>query len=131
MKLPVLYEFVFMAFMLVVIDYIYLKNVSNYFNSQVEKIQGSRITLNMSGALLCYVVIVLSLYYFIIRRRETILNAMLFGWSVYLIYELTNKAIFNEWKWNTVLIDGIWGGLLYGLTTLVVYSMFGIQYKWF
>jgi len=131
MKLPVLYEFVFMAFMLVVIDYIYLKNVSNYFNSQVEKIQRSRITLNMSGALLCYVVIVLSLYYFIIRRRETILNAMLFGWSVYLIYELTNKAIFNEWKWNTVLIDGIWGGLLYGLTTLVVYSMFGIQYKWF
>ena len=131
MKLPAIYEFGFMAFLLVIIDYFYLATISKYFNLQIEKVQGSRITLNLWSAILCYVVIVSSLYYFIIKRRETILNAVLFGWSVYLIYELTNKTILNEWRWSTVVIDGLWGGVLYGLTTLAVYSAFGISYKWF
>jgi len=39
------------------------------------------------------------------------------------IFDFTNKAIFDKWSWETVLLDGVWGGILYGLTTYLVYKL--------
>ena len=69
--------------------------------------------MNYLAAGLCYVVIIACVYKFIILPGASILDAAMLGWSVYLIYELTNKALFNLWSWNTVLIDGLWGGILF------------------
>ena len=40
--------------------------------------------------------------------------------------QVFNKALFKNWTWITVLIDGIWGGLLFLLTTLISYKVFKI-----
>jgi len=122
-------ELSLLAFLVIVIDYVYLSNIAKYFNNQIEKVQGTKIVLDFYAAGLCYLVLVLSLYYFIIRRRESILNAVLLGLSTYLIYEFTNKAILKDWMWTTVLLDGLWGGLLYGLSTFIIYYTFNIPFK--
>lgn len=114
-----IFKILLLAILLVVIDYIYLKSVTPYFNKQIAAVQGSIIKMDYVGAILCYLFIVTVLYYFIISKNSPIRDALLLGWCVYFIYELTNKGIFTKWTWTTVFIDGIWGGILFGLVTIV------------
>ena len=74
--------------------------------------------MDFIGAMLCYLFIIIALYHFIIRKNAPIRDAMILGWCIYMIYELTNKAILSNWSWTTVLIDGIWGGILFGLVSI-------------
>jgi uncharacterized membrane protein len=109
-----------LGFIIVIIDYIYLSIIKNYFNNQISLIQGSKMNVKLLPAILCYLFIVFVLYYFIINKNASILESMCLGWSIYFIYELTNKAIINKWKWKTVLLDGIWGGILFGISTVII-----------
>ena len=77
--------------------------------------------MNYLAAGLSYLTLTLGLYYFIIRTRKPVIEAMLIGWFVYFVYELTNKAIISNWNWTTVIIDGLWGGISFGLTTWLFY----------
>jgi uncharacterized membrane protein len=36
-----------------------------------------------------------------------------------MVYESTNYAILKDWKIQTLLMDGLWGGILFGLTTYI------------
>ena len=109
------------------LDMVYLKLTGGHFNTLVKSIQGNKLTLQMVPAVLAYITLVFSLYYFIIRENKKITDAMLLGWSIYLVYDFTNKAIFNKWTWETVLLDGVWGGILYGLTTFIVYKLSNLK----
>lgn len=111
------------ALVLSVIDMAYLKLTGGHFNSLVKSIQGSKLSLQIVPAVLAYITLIFSLYYFIIRENRKVTDAMLLGWSIYLVYDFTNKAIFDKWTWETVLLDGVWGGVLYGLTTFIVYKL--------
>ena len=105
------------------LDMIYLKLTGAHFNSVVKSIQGTDLELQLLPAIFAYITIGLSLYYFIIRENRSITDAMLFGWATYFIFDFTNKAIFKNWGWDSVLLDGLWGGILYGLTTFLVYKL--------
>lgn len=109
------------------LDMIYLKLTGGHFNTLVKSIQRSKLTLQMVPAVLAYITLVFSLYYFIIRENRKITDAMLLGWSIYLVYDFTNKAIFDKWNWETVVLDGVWGGILYGLTTFIVYKLSNLK----
>lgn len=114
---------------MIILDYFYLSYVSKYFNMMLINIQGSPIKLDYLSASLCYLTLVFSVYYFIISRNESIFNAMMLGWVIYFVYEFTNKAIIKNWSWMSVIIDGVWGGLLFGLTTMIVYYINGKRYR--
>lgn len=106
-------EILLLALIVLVIDLGFLWSMRNYFNNQIRVIQGTNMMMNYLAGGLCYVVIIACIYKFIILQGLSILDAAMLGWSIYLIYELTNKALFNLWSWNTVLIDGLWGGILF------------------
>jgi uncharacterized membrane protein len=112
-------EIILLAVIVLVIDLGFLWSMRNYFNGQIRAIQGTNMSMNYLAAGLCYVVIIACLYKFIILPGASILDAAMLGWSVYLIYELTNKALFNSWEWQTVLIDGVWGGILFASSTYI------------
>jgi uncharacterized membrane protein len=113
-----IFKVLLIAVLLVIIDGIYLSSVASYFDKQISVIQGSRLKMDYLAAILCYVFIVAVVYYFIIDKKAPIRDALILGWCVYLIYELTNKAILSKWSWKTVLLDGVWGGILFALTTV-------------
>lgn len=111
------------ALVYVSIDSLYLYTTGSHFNKVVRSIQGSSITLHMGSTILAYITLVLALYYFILREKRTILDAMLLGWTIYFVFDFTSKAIFKNWTWTTVLIDGTWGGIIFGLTTYFTYKL--------
>ena len=91
--------------------------MSNSFQTMVKKIQGSPLKLNLYATLACYIVLVSSLYYFVIYKKGSYLDAFLLGFFIYAVYETTNMSIFKDWSVSVGLIDLTWGGFLFLITT--------------
>lgn len=111
------------AVLLVVFDSIYLTMMTNYFNKQIMSVQGSKIQLNVLGAILCYIALIFGLYYFIIKDKRSVMDAFLFGLVVYAVYETTTIALLKNWTWETVALDTLWGSILFAITTATVYKI--------
>jgi uncharacterized membrane protein len=108
------------AIVFVILDYFYLNLAKNYFENQVQLVQGSPLKLNYLGAILCYIFLIFGINYFIIKPKRSIQDAFLLGLIIYAVFETTNVALFSKWSWFTVLIDSLWGGTLFALTTYIV-----------
>ena len=104
----------------ILIDSIYLKLVSPLFNKLINKIQGSDIKLRFDGALYAYICIVFVFNYFILNKNGTLLDAFLLGFLTYGIYEGTNRAIFSKWSLDVMIIDSLWGGILFSLVYTII-----------
>lgn len=109
------------ASIMLLLDLSFLYLNKNMFDEQVLKIQDMPIKLNYVAAGLCYVSMVLGLYYFIIRTKKPVLDAAILGFVIFSVYELTNMSLLDKWDIKTVIVDSIWGSVLFGLTTYLFY----------
>lgn len=107
----------------VLIDSVYLYFAKDFFNFQVKSIQRVPLSLRMYATALCYISLIFLLYYFILREKKSVNDAFLLGLGVYAVYETTNLAIFQRWQPITAVIDTLWGGFLFAMTTRVVYMI--------
>ncbi len=114
------------AIVFISIDFIYLNVMKGYFNKQIQDIQGSKIELNLLGAALCYIFLIYGLNYFIIKPRKSVNEAFLLGIVIYGVYETTNYAMFKKWSIITVIMDTLWGGLLFASTTYIINLLRGV-----
>ena len=105
------------------LDFVFLYLMRSMFNKQVIAVQGSPVVMNVYAALLCYVFLIFGIYYFVLREKKSISYAFLFGLVVYGVYETTTLALFKNWTYTTAIIDTLWGGTLFALTTYIVYSI--------
>jgi len=108
------------AIILISIDFVYLSLIKGYFNNQIQTVQGSAPKINYLGAALCYIFLIAGINYFIIKPRKSVSDAFLLGIVIYGVYETTNYALFKNWSIITVIIDTLWGGLLFASTTYIV-----------
>ena len=108
------------AILFVVLDSIYLNLIKDYFLKQINLVQNSPIKLDFLAILLCYIFLIFGINYFIIKPNRSIKDAFLLGIIIYGVFETTNKSLFSKWSWLTVIIDTLWGGILFALTTFVV-----------
>ena len=104
------------------LDFLYLSAFSNFFNKLVKSIQGSPIVFNAVGAVLCYILLIFGLNYFIIDQKKSWVDAFLLGLVIYGVYETTNYTILKNWKMEAVALDTLWGGILFALTTKATYA---------
>ena len=116
-------DIIISGIMFVLIDYFYLSSFGNYFNNLLLNIQNQKISLDFKAAVLCYIFLIYGLYYFILKDKKPVKDAFILGLVIYMVYETTNKAIIKNWTWKTVMIDGIWGGILFSLTTFLTYKL--------
>lgn len=107
------------------LDGVYLYLTSAGFRKMIEAIQGKAISLRYLGIVLCYILLPIGLYYFIVSQRRTPAEAFLLGVVIYGVYDTTNYATLSGWKWNLALIDTLWGGTLFAATTAIVYRLLG------
>ena len=114
------------AVILLTVDFMYLHVIKSYFSSQVQRVQGSSMSINYLGAALCYVFLIIGLNYFIIKPRRSVSDAFLLGLVIYGVYETTNYALLKNWSIITVIIDTLWGGALFAITTYLVNMLRGI-----
>jgi uncharacterized membrane protein len=106
---------------LLALDAVYLSAIYTTFDQMIQGIQGSAMTLNGWGAVLCYAALTFGLYYFIIREKRSPLDAGLFGLVIYAVYETTSLATLKKWDPMVALMDSVWGFVLFYLATTVVY----------
>ena len=111
------------AILLVVLDSIYLNLIKSFFTKQIQIIQGDPVIINMFGLFICYIFLITGLNYFIITPNRSVNDAFLLGLVIYGVYETTNYALFKKWSILTVIIDTLWGGILFALTTYLTYKL--------
>ena len=116
-------KLLYIGLIILFLDSIYLSVFKNYFKNQIEAVQKSPFNMKFSGAILCYICLVGGIYYFILREHRPIFDAFLLGIVIYGVYEFTNYAILKQWKWEIVVMDTLWGGILMALTTFFVYKI--------
>lgn len=104
-----------LIFVLVDAGFLYL--MKNNFQEMIKKIQGSSLEMKILPTIACYIILVSSLYYFIIYKKGSYLDAFLLGFFIYGVYETTNMAIIKNWDYRIGVIDLSWGGFLFLITS--------------
>lgn len=108
------------AIIFISIDFVYLNVIKGYFNNQIKNVQGSPLKINYLGVAICYILLIVGINYFIIKPHKSVSDAFLLGIVIYGVYETTNYALLKNWSILTVMIDTLWGGLLFASTTYLV-----------
>lgn len=105
------------AIIMIALDFSFIYFNRAFFAKQIQDVQGAPSKIKMSGAVLCYAAMLFSLYWFIIRKDAPILDAFILGASLNAVYEFTNYTFLNNWRPITVIMDILWGGILFSTTT--------------
>ena len=94
-----------------------------------------KINLDITSAIIFYLIFVFGLVYFVIyplkniNLANAILPSMIYGFVTYSTYALTVKAVFNVFNWEIVISDIIWGTVLCLIVSLLtVYSVSKISF---
>ena len=114
--------FIIGAIMLV-LDFSYLYLFKDFMIPILKNIQKAEIKINIMSALLCYIILVSGLYYFIIKKNAPPKDAFLLGVLINGVYETTNYAFFKNWSPLLVVLDTLWGGILLSTTTYLYYKI--------
>ena len=114
------------AIIFITVDFVYLNVIKDYFLNQIKLVQGSEPKINYLGVALCYIFLIVGINYFIIKPRKSVSDAFLLGIVIYGVYETTNYALLKNWSIITVIIDTLWGGLLFAFTTYIVNMLRGV-----
>jgi hypothetical protein len=116
-------EIIISTVTLLVLDGIYLYSNLRTFENQIINVQRVVLKARPVGAIICYLALIFGLNYFIISKNRSPLDAFLLGLVIYAVYESTNYTIFKQWKPFMVVMDSIWGGILFALTTFITYQL--------
>jgi uncharacterized membrane protein len=114
------------AIIFITTDFVYLNVIKDYFLNQIKLVQGSEPKVNFLGVALCYIFLIAGINYFIIKPRKSVNDAFLLGIVIYGVYETTNYALLKNWSIFTVIMDTLWGGLLFAFTTYIVNMLRGV-----
>jgi len=122
-------DYIITAFSILALDSVYLSTIGGpLFTTMVRNIQKEDMKIDIYGVLGSYILIILVLYKFIIMDRRSPNDAFILGLCVYGIYEFTNIAIFKNYKWIAVIVDTIWGGILFYTATYITYKILSVKY---
>ena len=112
----------FSSALLLALDFIYLSSNKGAFETQIVQIQRVVMQVKILPVILCYLLLIIALNYFILRTHRPVWEAFMLGAIIYGVFDTTNYALFKKWDWKFALMDGLWGGVLFALTTSVIYS---------
>jgi uncharacterized membrane protein len=133
-------DLIVLAVIILALDAVFLTLFKEFFARQVMVVQGTAMQVNIPSAAVCYVLMVVGLYYFVLRHiivpnatsaaasiqtmriDDGIKSAFFLGILVYGVYETTTLAILKNWSPVTALIDTTWGGSLFALSTYIFYK---------
>jgi uncharacterized membrane protein len=105
---------------LLALDLTYISIASSFFSKQITLVQTMPVKINYVAAILAYIAIIFAINYFILSKDASVLDAFLLGVSIYAIYELTNYSLFRNWQFKTVVVDTLWGGILFATVVAIM-----------
>jgi uncharacterized membrane protein len=102
-------------------DAAWLSAIAPEFRTMIAGIQGSPMGVKYIPVAICYAVMILGLWYLVIRPAGRDITAAAtqgaaLGATVYGVYEMTNLATIKNWSPKIALMDWIWGTVLFAGT---------------
>ena len=119
--LTMIKKIIISAITMMLLDSVYLSVNYRAFAEEIASIQRVVMQVKLEGAILCYMFLIFGLYYFILRTHRPIMDAFLFGLVIYAVYDTTNCATLKKWSPYLAVMDTLWGGTLFALTTYITY----------
>tara|TARA_B100001175_G_C19433226_1_gene602252 strand:+ start:510 stop:893 length:384 start_codon:yes stop_codon:yes gene_type:complete len=113
--------------LLLCIDSVYLSLIKDFFSKQITDVQRSPLKINIYGVILSYLFLIIGINYFIIQHNKSVFDAFMLGLVIYGVYEGTTYALLKDWRINTVILDTLWGGILFGLVTYFTYLLISLK----
>ena len=123
-SLTMIKNIIALGLIILIVDSGYLYLLKDILSKLVLTVQNSKMEINVVYAFMCYVFLVVALYYFIIRRNAPIQDAFILGACIYGVFETTNLAILKKWNPMIAAIDVIWGGILFVIVTSIWRQIF-------
>ena len=123
-----IYTFIISAVVMLAIDGTYLSQTGYLFTDMMAKIQRSPFKANLLGAVLAYLGLILAINIFILQQpkipeKKKYILAFLLGFCIYIVYEGTSFALLKDWRPMLVVLDTIWGSILFLLTTVITVKL--------
>jgi uncharacterized membrane protein len=113
----------FSLIFLVVLDLGFMNLNWNMYSLQVIDVQRVQIVPRLGGMIGAYFFMILGLYWFILRNRRPVWEAIILGLVIYGVFDWTSYGLFKKWHLKTAVVDTLWGGAVFGLTTAFVYQL--------
>jgi uncharacterized membrane protein len=113
------------AITMLILDYVYLSTVSSNYNDLLLKIQNKPLKLKPIYALVVYIIMTVGWTLLILLKNKkyslsnNVINSIILGIVIYGVFDFTNLAIFNNYSLTIALIDVLWGGVLFGISSYV------------
>ena len=133
-------DLVVLAVIVLALDAVFLYLSRDMFSRQIMLVQGTDLKVNIPSAAICYFIIVLGIYYFVLRHiivpnassaaaaiqnmrlHDGMIAAFFLGLLVYGVYETTTLALLRNWSPITSIIDTTWGGTLFALSAYLFHA---------
>lgn len=115
-----------------ILDYLWLAKIAKNFYLENLKnhitIINNSLQVNLYAAFVVYIVGILSLYFFVVTKASSLLEAglrgALLGFFMYAFYDFTNKATMHSFPWKVVFVDSIWGAFILGVVSLCMFFVY-------
>jgi len=118
-----MWNLLLIVILLLGLDAMYIGPQYFYLSKVYSSIQNSPLKINWIGGLLCYFFLTVVLYYFILSKKvslsKKVVDAFLLGICIYGVYETTSYATLTKWPIRMLIVDTLWGGVLFALTTII------------
>jgi uncharacterized membrane protein len=112
---------------LLIIDAVWLFIRYDYHKILFESIQKQTFNVRILSALSVYIIMALMIYLYVIKDarsfKEAGIKGTILGALIYLFYDLTNYATFQNWTFEMVVVDSAWGAFLCGTVGAITYYM--------
>jgi uncharacterized membrane protein len=109
---------------ILLLDMLYLKFISYPLLKESKFLENLTFeNIRFRYIILCYLFISFGIYYFIINQKKSVYDAFILGIITYGIYDFTTLSIFKDYDSLIALIDILWGGILFSLTTYIYYKI--------
>jgi len=115
----ILIKYLVILILVLLLDSSYLSLIKSTMLKVIKNVQNKPLKINWTYLILCYLLVSFTIYYFVIKERKSILYSFILGFCINGIYETTNMTILQNWNQNIVIIDTIWGGLLFSLVNYI------------
>ena len=114
---------IFVPLLMLLLDALYISSQMKTVQSAYLNIQKSPLKVRYASAAVCYVFLTALLYLFILKPNRSIQDAFLLGVCVYGVYDSTTYALLRDYPLSFAILDTLWGGVLFALTTYL-YRLF-------
>ena len=110
-----MHPFLPVLFTLLALDAIWLWVRAAFHDRFFYAVQQAPLVVRWIPAALVYLILAAALTWGVLRRTETVREAVvsgaIVGGTLYGFYDLTNMATLARWTWNMTIVDTLWGAL--------------------